>query len=137
MSAAEQFFDTNVLLYLFSGDSSKADRAEDILSKGGHISVQVLNEFASIATRKLKMSHAEVREALTPIREVCTVVPLTEETHERGLQLAERYRLSIYDAMVAASALEVRCKTLLSEDFQDGQVIDRTLRVRNPFVDRQ
>lgn len=137
MSAAEQFFDTNVLLYLFSGDSAKADRAEDVLSQGGHISVQVLNEFASIATRKLKMSHAEVREALTPIREVCTVNPLSEETHELGLLLAERYQLSIYDAMIAASALEAGCMTLLSEDFQDGQVVDRKLRVRNPFVDAQ
>jgi predicted nucleic acid-binding protein len=134
MSAAEQFFDTNVLLYLLSEDTAKADRAENVLSEGGHISVQVLNEFASIATRKLKMSHAEVREVLAPIREVCTVNPLTEATHTLGLQLAERYQLSIYDAMIAASALAAGCKTLLSEDFQNGQVIDRTLRLSNPFV---
>lgn len=136
MSVAEQFFDSNVLLYLLSGDSVKADKAEELLVQGGHISVQVLNEFASIATRKLKMSHAEAREVLAPIRAVCRVNPLTEETHERGLQLCERYQLSIYDGMIAASALLAGCKTLFSEDMQDGQIIERKLRIRNPFADR-
>lgn len=134
MSVAERFFDTNVLLYLFSGDEARADKVEELVIAGGQISVQVLNEFASIALRKLKMSHAEVREALAPIRAVCRVTPLTEETHELGLQLAERYQLSIYDAMIAASALAADCKTLLSEDMQDGQLIERKLRIRNPFA---
>ena len=137
MSVAEQFFDTNILLYLLSGDDAKADVAEDVLGQGGHISVQVLNEFAAVATRKLKMSLAEVREVLAPIRAACTVNPLTEDIHDLGLQLAERYQMSIYDAMVAASALAAGCKTLISEDFQDGQIIERVLRVHNPFVDRQ
>jgi predicted nucleic acid-binding protein len=136
MSVAEPFFDTNVLLYLLSCDDAKADKAEELLSQGGHISVQVLNEFASIATRKLKMTHAEVREVLAPIRSVCAVHPLTEETHDLGLQLSERYQLSIYDAMIAASALTAGCKTLLSEDMQDGQILDRKLRIQNPFAHR-
>lgn len=136
MSVAEPFFDTNILLYLLSGDAVKADRAETCLAQSGHISVQVLNEFASIAMRKLKMSHAEVREVLAPIRVVCTVEPLTEETYDLGLQIAERYRLSIYDAMIAASAIIAGCKTLISEDLQDGLLIDRKLHVHNPFVAR-
>lgn len=134
MSVSEQFFDTNVLLYLLSGDNTKADKAEELLSQGGYISVQVLNEIASVTTRKLKMNHAEVREFLSPIRAILQVNPLATETHDLGLQLAERYQVSIYDAMIAASALLAGCKTLLSEDMQDGQVIERTLRVRNPFT---
>ena len=50
------FFDTNVLLYLTSSDPAKADRAEATLAKGGAISVPVLNELASIARRKMRMS---------------------------------------------------------------------------------
>lgn len=61
MNVAEQFFDSNVLLYLLSGDDAKADKAEEVIRQGGHISVQVLNEFASIATRKLKLTHASTR----------------------------------------------------------------------------
>jgi predicted nucleic acid-binding protein len=134
MRVAEQFFDSNILLYLLSGDDAKADKAEEVISQGGHISVQVLNEFASIATRKLKLTHVEVREILAPVRAICNVNPLTEETHDLGLHLSERYQLSIYDAMIAASALAAGCKTLLSEDMQDGQIIDRKLRIRNPFT---
>ena len=133
MSAADLFFDTNVLLYLLSGDEAKADRAEEVLASGGVISVQVLNEFASVAVRKLKMSIVEIREVLTTIRAVCKIVPISEETHDKGLELSERYGLSIYDAMIVAAALLAGCKMLLSEDMQDGQVIDGSLAIRNPF----
>jgi len=133
MSVPDQFFDSNILLYLLSGDDAKADAAETLVSEGGHISVQVLNEFASVATRKLGMTHAETRDALNPIRAICTVHALTEITHDLGLQLAERYRLSLYDALIAAAALSARCSTLLSENMQDSLVIEGLLRIRNPF----
>ncbi len=58
----DAFFDTNVVLYLFSGDGAKADRAEALLAGGGLISVQVLNEFAAVARRKLGMTWREVRD---------------------------------------------------------------------------
>lgn len=135
MSAADQFFDSNVVLYLISEDETKADKAEELISQGGHISVQVLNESASIATRKLKMTHDEVREVLASVRAICQVNPLTEETHDLGMQIADRYQLSIYDSMIAASALAAGCKTLFSEDMQDGLVINRKLRIKNPFAD--
>ena len=133
MSAAERFFDTNVLLYLLSSDTEKSDRAEQLLSAGGVISVQVLNEFASVASRRLKMSIEEIREVLTTIRAVCTVVPISEETHDEALRLAERYGLSIYDSLIVAAALISECKTVVSEDMQDGQVLDRRVKIRNPF----
>lgn len=131
--SADHFFDSNVLIYLFSGDDTKADEAELLLSRGGVISVQVLNEFASVASRRAGMSSAEIREALEPIRAICTVHPLTEEIHDLGMQLAERYQLSIYDATIVGSALAAGCNTLFSEDMQDGQIIDRKLSIRNPF----
>jgi predicted nucleic acid-binding protein len=133
MSAAEPFFDTNVLLYLLSADATKADRAESLLAEGGTISVQVLNEFASVALRKLEMSVAELREILEPVRSVCQVEPVTEETHDRAMALVERYRFSLYDALLIAAALHAGCSRLYSEDLQHGQVIDRQLRIVNPF----
>lgn len=136
MSVPDGFFDTNILLYLLSADDAKADAAEALIGEGGHISVQVLNEFASVATRKLGMTHAEVRDALEPIRAICTVHALTEAMHDLGMQLAQRHRLSIYDAMIAAAALSAGCTTLFSEDMQDGLVIERSLRIRNPFHHR-
>jgi len=133
MSAAERFLDTNVLLYLLSGDHARADCAEKKLSAGGVVSIQVLNEFASVASRKLKMSIAEIREVLAAIRAGCTIVPISEETHDLGLQVAERYGLSVYDAMIIAAALLASCKTVISEDMQDGQTFEGQLTVLNPF----
>ncbi|MGB8437736.1 MAG: PIN domain-containing protein [Burkholderiales bacterium] len=134
MTAADQFFDTNVLLYLLSVDEAKADRAEARLSGGGVVSAQVLNEFASVTLRKLNMTIAETRESLAVIRAVCKTVPLSEETHDKGLEIVERYGLAVYDAMIVASALLAGCETLWSEDMQDGQVLDGRLTVRNPFL---
>ena len=95
MKGADRFIDTNVLLYLFSSDEAKADRAEETLARGGVLSVQVLNEFASVASRKLKMSIGEIREALATVRVLCKIVPVSEDTHDLGLQIAERYGCEI------------------------------------------
>ena len=136
MSAAETFFDTSVLLYLLSNDTQKADRVETLLAEQGTISVQVLNEFAAVAIRKLKMPMAEVREILDTVRAVCDVEPLTIETHDRALAIVERYGFSLYDSLLIAAALLAGSKRLYCEDLQHGQIIERELRVVNPFVAR-
>jgi predicted nucleic acid-binding protein len=127
------FLDTNVLVYAVSDDAKKADEAERLIASGGVISVQVLNEFASVATKKLQRRVALVRDILARFRALCMVVPMDVATHEDGLDLAERYRLAIYDSMIIAAALRAGCQTLYTEDFAHGQVIEG-LSIRNPFV---
>ena len=127
------FFDTNVLVYVASGDLAKADRAEKLIGDGGTISVQVLNEITNVARRKMSMSWTETHALLSMVRGLLPLQPVTIEVHETGLVLAERYRLSIYDAMIAAAALHADCDILWSEDMQDGMAIDGRLRVVNPF----
>ena len=129
------FFDTNILIYLASGDASKADRAEATIAGGGSISVQVLNELANVARRKMQMSWDDAHAFLNMLRGVLTVHPITVETHDAGLRLAERYGLSIYDSMIVASALGAGCDTLWSEDMQHGMKLDEGLRIANPFRD--
>jgi predicted nucleic acid-binding protein len=133
MPAADVFFDTNVLLYLLSADSRKADIAERLLSDGGIISVQVLNEFAAVASHKLKMKWAEITEILVPIKALCTVTDLSLATHEQALLIAERYGFSIYDSLIVSAAIAAGCKKLYSEDLQHGQRINRSLIIDNPF----
>jgi len=128
------FFDTNVLIYVASADPAKADRAEQLIGEGGVISVQVLNEIANVARRKMGLSWPETHGLLSLIRDLLSVQALTMEVHETGLALAERHMLSIYDAMIAAAALHAHCDTLWSEDMQDGMVIEERLRVVNPFA---
>jgi predicted nucleic acid-binding protein len=132
--SADAFFDTSVLLYLLSPDVRKAERVETLLGDGGTISVQVLNEFAAVARRKAALTWPEVREALGVVRASCATRAVTEETHDRGIDIAERYGFSLYDAMIVAAAQAARCVALYSEDLQHRQVIDGTLTIRNPFV---
>lgn len=127
------FVDSNVILYLLSGDVAKADRAEAILDAGGIISVQVLNEVTSVCLRKLKMTWEEIDAVLLAVKAACHVVPLTLESHEKAVQIAKRYQLSFYDAHICAAAILSGAKLLLSEDMQDGMKID-ALAVKNPFA---
>jgi predicted nucleic acid-binding protein len=133
MNDGRRFFDTNVLLYLLGDDEEKASRAEDLLSHGGTVSVQVLNEMASVITRKMNLAWPETLDILSTVRSLCQVEPLTLETHQEGLRLANRYRLSVYDAMIVASALLAGCQTLVTEDLQDGLCVENGLTILNPF----
>ena len=126
-------FDTNVVLYLLSADPAKANRAAQLLERGGTISVQVLNEFTAVAIRKFRMKINEVRELLATVRQRCEITPLDITTHEQALELADRYRISIYDALIVAAALASECSILWTEDLQNGQRIQR-LTIRNPFI---
>jgi len=133
MNAVEVFFDTNVLLYLLSADAARANRAQEIIAHGGVISVQVLNEFAAVAVRKLAMTITETRDVLSTIRAVCGVMPLDIETHDLGMEVARRHHFSIYDSLIIAAAMRAGCTTLYSENFHHRQKIGR-LTIRNPFL---
>lgn len=134
-TVSEAFFDTNVVAYFTSDDPKKADVAARLLRAGGVVSVQVLNEFASLAVRKRRWPIIQVRQVLEAVRKTCRVVPLTPDIHDLGLAVAERYKLNIYDAFVVAAALMSDCTVLYSEDMHDGLAIEG-LTIRNPFVAR-
>ncbi|MDN8614534.1 PIN domain-containing protein [Variovorax ginsengisoli] len=134
--SAERFVDTNVVLYLLSHDGKKADRAEAVLAEGPVVSVQVLNEFTNVARRKLGMSWTDIGDFSELLRALCRVEPITIATHDLGRQLAERYQLSVYDSMIAASALLAGCETLYSEDMHAGLRVEDRLTIENPFDGR-
>ena len=128
------FFDTNVILYLIETDNAKGERADELLYGGGAISMQVLNEIASVCRRKRKLDWSAIDEIMAAVRALLTIVPLTIEVHDHGLRLARRYRLAVYDSMIIAAALAANCDTLWSEDMHDGLVVDSRLTIRNPFA---
>ncbi|MDD2808211.1 PIN domain-containing protein [Rhodoferax sp.] len=126
------FVDSNVVLYLLSGDIAKADKAQAILAAGAIISVQVLNEVTAVCLRKLKMPWQEIDALLLAVKTACEVLPLTVESHLKAIELAKRFQLSFYDAHVVASALMSGTHLLLTEDMHAGLKIE-TLVLANPF----
>ncbi len=131
------FLDTNVLVYAIGQQDARTPMAESLLARGGWISVQVLNELASVARRTLRMAWPEVADVLEAIRVLCpSPIPLTAELHDAALRLAAQHNFHIYDALIVAAALGAKCDTLYSEDLQSGQVIDGRLTILNPFNER-
>ena len=117
---------------LFSSDAVKADRAESLLQAGGLISVQVLNEVASVCLRKLKMTWQDIKAVLGTLKSTCEVLPVTLASHEKAVGLAQQYQLPLYDANIVAKAILGGAKTLLSEDVQSGMLMEG-VTVLNPF----
>jgi len=131
------FLDTNILIYAFS-TGPRSHIARRLLDGGNVIAVQSLSEFAAVARRKLKLGWAELNQSLASLQQLCRLIearPL--ELHRRGLQIAERYQLGVFDSMLIAAALSAGCRTFLSEDMHDGLVVESVLTIRNPFLDEQ
>lgn len=111
----------------------KAERAEALVTEGGVISVQILNEMANVARRKEQLGWGEVHALLGALRDLLKVRALTLAVHETGLAVAERRALPIYDALIVASALDAGCETLWSEDVQHGLLVEGRLCIQDPF----
>ncbi len=128
------FFDTNVIVYGYSARDPKALRSRSLIAEGGKISVQTLNEFANVARRKLRWEWVRIEDVLADLREIFdAVIPVDNEVHQCGIELAQRYGFSVYDAMIVSAALIARCDRLYSEDMHDGLVVNGTLTIENPF----
>ncbi len=98
------------------------------------ISAQVLNEVTHVLRNKQRQEWPVVSAILTTLKQQFPdVCPLTAELHSAALEIAQQRRFRFYDALIVAAALEGGCRTLYSEDFQHGQVIDG-LRIENPFL---
>lgn len=127
------FFDTNILVYA-QESSQKGDTARALLAGGGILSVQVLNEFASVSARRQGRSWPEIDEAITDILAVVSApVPITLAIHEEARRLASTQNFAFYDALIVAAAIETGCDMLHSEDLQHGRSIGG-LVILNPFL---
>ena len=133
------FIDTNVLIY-WVDDSARADTVEELLAGESVISVQVLNEFANVLHKKRAMALTDIQFLCATLINTCEVYDLSVRTHQTALALMARYRMSLYDANIVASAGLSGCAVLCSEDMQDGLNVKlpestgaSTLSIRNPF----
>ena len=138
--SAENFLDSNVIIYLFDETApEKRQRAERLIreivdSESGCISYQVVQEALNVLGRVLGADSDELGELLEEILLPLWQIDPTEELYRSGLRIQARYGFSFYDSLMVAAALEAGCTTLYSEDMQDGQQIEG-LTIRNPFAE--
>jgi len=139
--SARFFLDSNVFIYCF--DESSPEKAHEALklirkahdSRQGVISFQIIQEFFNFALRRSvpPMTSADADDYLQKVFRPLTTIQSSMGLYAEALHLQSRYRLSWYDALIVRAAQEADCRTLYSEDLQDGQRFG-DLRVQNPFA---
>ena len=130
------FLDTNVVVYLYSGDEPEKQAAAIALIERNDtvVSTQVLSELANTLSRKFALPYDVVAQAVAEVRDACTVIPVMTDTIAQALALAQKYRYSYYDSLILAAALSAGCDMLATEDMKHGQVIEDVLKIHCPFV---
>ena len=141
MPETNVFIDTNILIYLFdTRDLAKHNAAKKLIADLQktttlYISLQVVNEFSSAIINKISkpMSLDKLGSYYDLFDDIFRIVPLTIDNSRNAIRIKSQYGLSFWDSLIIASALEAGCTILYSEDMQDGQIIEKSLTIKNPL----
>ncbi len=135
--SARSFLDTNILVYADDGDSpEKQQRAIEIILEHraagtSVVSLQVLQEYFAITTRKLGTDPGVARRKIEVLAQLDVVAPTLDDLLA-AIDLHRDHQVSIWDALIVRAAQRSGCAVLLTEDLQDGRVFEG-LKVVNPF----
>jgi|SRR5271165_1921357 len=137
--SARFFLDTNLFVYSLEGSSAKARRSTQLIrqaiaTRNGIISYQVVQEFFNVALRRFTppMTLPEAEQYLATVFRPILAIHSSNALYADTLHLRRRHRLSWYDSLIVAAAMEGECQLLYTEDLQDGQKFGE-LRIENPF----
>jgi predicted nucleic acid-binding protein len=131
-------FDTNVLVYATASlQDPKALRARDLITRAMRagrtiLLLQTLAEFANVAIRKAGIPIEDIIKTINAWRAVLPVQAADEEDLSAALEAVRAHRFPFWDALLWASAQRAGVRCLLTEDLQDGFLL-QSVRFVNPF----
>jgi len=131
-------FDTNVLVYATASlQDPKALRARDLIARAMRagrtiLLLQTLAEFANVAIREAGIPIEDIIKTINAWRAVLPVQAADEEDLSAALEAVRAHRLPFWDALLWASAQRAGLRCLLTEDLQDGFLL-QSVRFVNPF----
>lgn len=131
---AKYFADTNIILYSIGQDTQKRNIAREIIKSRPVISTQVVNESINVCIRKLGFDRKKAYDFADSIMHYTEVLPVDETTVRKSADIAIRYQLSNWDALIIASSILSGCEILYSEDMQHQMIVDNSLEIINPFL---
>lgn len=134
MSDKRTFIDSNIILYLYTENERRKKMVMSFLSSDYTISTQVVNENVNVCIRKLKLKKEEAYAHGKNLLDSFNVVNLYSSTIKIAFRLSVKYGFGYWDSLIVAAALENDCEILLTEDMQDGQLIEGKLKIKNPFL---
>ena len=129
------FIDTNILLYAYSTEKNKQELAQNIINTNNniYISKQVINETINILIKKFKLNIKDIINVVKELEKEFIILDFDIQIQLNALKLKQNYNLQFYDALIVSTALENSCTILYSEDMQDKLVIEKKLKIINPF----
>ncbi len=130
------FIDTNIFIYYQRSDNpQKQSIAKNLLENNNCVaSTQVISEISSILTKKYPTLEKEIQLFLQDITEFCETITISKSLIFKALKLHFKYKYSFFDSLIITTALEANCSILYSEDMQNGQIIENSLKIINPFT---
>jgi predicted nucleic acid-binding protein len=131
------FIDTNVLVYCYSKTEPNKRKRAIVLSSDDKvfISTQVLKEFSNILSKKFELDWLSIETSLHEVIANYYIIINSPDTFTSACRIADKYKYSFYDSLIIASALKAECKILFTEDMQHNQLIEKKLRIINPFIE--
>ena len=134
---ANFFVDSNIVLYALDNATAKNGIALDLIRKKPIISTQVVLESVNICLKKFKFSKEIAYQNGMNLINTCLLTLIDKSTILSAFKISVQYQYSHWDSLIISSALQNNCKTLYSEDLQNGQVIEKKLTIINPFLNQQ
>jgi len=127
--------DSNILIYNHSLDhENKRLIARDFFKENPIVSSQAISEYLNVMRRNFKMQKQELMHLCSLWLEKCSIQPVVLSTIKLAQNLISKYDFQIFDGIIISAALEANCSILYSEDMQNGQIVENTLKIVNPFV---
>lgn len=135
------YIDTNLWIYAFDQtEPVKQQLSKDILlhfhtTRRGRISVQIIAEWRNTMIKKFShVVSAELRRRFMGYLSVWQPLKISPDLLVKADELCESYHFPPYDSIHIQCALEMNCQYFLSEDMQDGLVVDGTLTICDPYA---
>ena len=136
---AYEFIDTNLLVYAYDNQAGqKQTAAKHILNRlwaerTGCLSIQVLQEFYVVVTKKLSnpISAEQAMQIIADLGQWQVHQPAVADVLG-AIQIQTKHKLSFWDSLIIRSAKQLKCGIIWTEDLNDGQRIEGCL-IQTPF----
>ncbi|MCL2602971.1 MAG: PIN domain-containing protein [Defluviitaleaceae bacterium] len=138
--SGKAFYDTNIMIYLYAdSEPEKQEICKRMIDMADEcvVSTQILNEINNVMFKKWGLLVETVTKVQSDIRKICKITYINEAIIDSAIDLYKRYGFSYYDCLMLASALDNGCNVIYTEDMNDGQTINGTLTIINPFKRRK
>lgn len=128
--------DTNIVIYAIENkDKRKVDIALKLLEMNPYLSNHVLSETLRVlSSKRFNMNKENIINSVLYLLDFCPLIINDVDIYKSAKFLMKKYQISLFDSVVVAGALLEGCSILYTEDMHNGLLIEKKLKIINPFI---